>query len=358
MEQVSSLLTQKLEAMVEAADGILLDSKREAISTLFIYVILEQGRQKRMANAISHALQVSGMWIFIKPYTSMLFCGPSTPSMNSLIILLSPYIGWDDRYHSKCDVISWATAASAVPYTEEVGRDVVSALLQILIYDSLRPHIPPNIWTWLKKHSTLAPLYQPRHLQVTSSTVRYIRGLEDIEILNSFFILTWLEYNAIDCEDMMDLFKEDFCGIGMWGHRKDLLERLDGCSQSGRHSFRYKILRDRLLEVETEAANTLIRTLSELSFFYKYVDSSKRGCTQNHTPTSPVLCPSPAHDLSLHIVNVWLQRPVLLLPPHPFRSRHISLPSNCCVVVFGSGEGNYHTFRDSSDNKQFFPFRL
>ena len=311
MEQVSSLVTQKLEAMVKAADGILLDSKREAISTLVIYVILEQGRQKRMANAISHALQASLMWNFVEPYTPMLFCGPNTPSMNSLIILLSPYIGWDDKYHSKGDVISWAAAASAVPYTEEVGRDVVSALLQILIYDSLRPHIPPNIWTWLKKHSILAPPYLPRYMRITSSALRYIRGIGDIEIFKPFLLLAWSENNDIrgDDEDSMKvLLREDFCGIGMWGHRRDLIERLDrvleGFSQPDYYSFQYESLKNGLLELETEAAETLIRMLSELSFSYKYADSRKRGHTKNPAPPSLVLCPSPARDLSPHIINV------------------------------------------------------
>ena len=133
MEQVSSLLTQKLEAMVEAADDILFDYKCEALSMLFIYVILEQGWQKRMANAILQALKACRMvtWNYIRPYTPILFRGPNTPSMNSLIILSSPYIGWDDTYHNKDDVIRWAAAALTVPYTEEVGQDVVGALLQI-----------------------------------------------------------------------------------------------------------------------------------------------------------------------------------------------------------------------------------
>ena len=236
MEQVSSLVTQKLEV-----DGLIfLESKSEVISALFAYVILEQGRQKRMVNAISHAFQASDhmqhMWRYITPYASMLFCGPDTPSMNSLIILLSPHINWDDRYYSKGDIIRWAAAASAVPYTEEVGRDVVSALLQILMCDSLRPHIPTENWMLLKKHSTIPPPYQEPDMIITGTTVRYIRGLGDIEIL-SFLILAWSGRNIIDGQDhIMDLLKEDFCGIGMWGHRKDLVERLDrvleGCGWS------------------------------------------------------------------------------------------------------------------------------
>ena len=218
--------------MVEAADGVL-ESKCEAISALFGYAILERGQQQQMANAISHALQALDrrrgyVWDLVDPYTPILFCGPNTPSMDWLIILLSPYIFWDDKCRNKSYVIKWAAAASAVPYTEEVGRDVVSALLQIACYDSLRPHIPVEIWTWLKKPLTLPPLYRRRGIKTTRNTVHYIRGLGDIEIFKSFFILSWLEHNDVDDKDNMEnLLREDFCGIGMWGHRKDLIKRLD-----------------------------------------------------------------------------------------------------------------------------------
>ena len=276
MEQVSSLVTQKLEAMVEAADRRVLNSKREAISALLIYVILEQGRQQQMANAISYALQAmsgrSCKRYCVDSYTPMLFCGPNTPPMDSLVILLSPYIRWNDTYHSKGDVIRWAAAALTVPYTEEVGRDVVGVLLQISMYDSLRPHIPIEIWMWLKKHSTLPPLYRGRTIQITGGAVSYIRGLGDIEISKSFFILAWSQFNYInDSEDSTkNLLREDFCGIGMWSHRKDLVEQLDrileSCDPLGRLvSHSYEQMRDVLWEVETEATKTLIRMLPKLS---------------------------------------------------------------------------------------------
>ena len=308
-------------------DPFLLDSKYEAISTLFIYAILEQGQQQQVANSILPTLQALGprrmvAWDYIRPYTPTLFRGPNTPSMDSLIILLSPYIDWE-AYHSKNDIIRWAAAALAVPYTEEVGRDIVSALLQISMYDSLLPHIPLNIWMWLKRHSTLPPLYRGLWARITSSTVRYIRGLDDIQILKSFFILAWSGDNAIDCEDYMkDLLREDFCGIGMWGHRKDLVERLDGCSQMGCYSSQYRSLMNGLLEVETEAAKTLIRTLSELSFSISMLihatGNAHRIALHLHLCSAPPLPMTSPH----HVVNVWLHCHVLVLPPHPFRSSH------------------------------------
>ena len=289
---------QKLEAMVESTDGILLNSKREAISTLFFYVILERGRQKRMANSISHALRAMDSprrgWTdgldYIKPYTHMLFCGPNTPLMDSLIILLSPYIDWNDTYHRKGDVIRWAAAASAVPYTEEVGQDIVSALLQISMYDTLRPHIPIEIWTRLKNHSILPPLNQGRDIPISSNTLRYIRGLRNIEILKSFLILAWSQDTTIYPKIYVKDLLKDFCGIGMWGHRKDLIERLEHVltSRNRRGGYighrmtteyeRLQRLKSVLLEVETEAMNTLTRMLFKLSFLYKFTNAYSCEC--------------------------------------------------------------------------------
>jgi hypothetical protein len=257
--------------MVQAANLDLLVSKREAIPPLFIYVILEQGRQERMANAISRALQILECWEVISrrigPYTPMLFRGPNTPSMDLLIVTLSPYVGWCDQYHSENDVIRWVAAASAVPYTEKVGRDIVSVLLQIAFCDPLRPHIPVNLWAWLKGGLTSPPSYRQRYTIITNKAVRYIRGLGDIEIFKSLVLLPLSEHNCVLDEDYMeDSLREEFCGIGMWGHRKDIVERLERCSQYDFVATRISAgkLRDVLLEVETEAAKTLIRMLLKL----------------------------------------------------------------------------------------------
>ena len=229
-----------------------------------------------MANAILRAARaskmVSFMWYHIRPYTPLLFGAPNSPSTDSAIILLSPYIGWGDAIHSKDDVIRWASAASAVPYTEEVGRGVLGALLRISRCDSLRPHIPIEIWRWLNKHSTLPLSYQGPRVGVTGNTVRYIRGLGDIKIFKSYLLLAWSEHMHVDCfDEIRNSFEEDFCGIGMWGHRKDLTERLElvlgSLGQGDRLRVVYAKLRGSLVKVETEAMGTLIGTLLELTFF-------------------------------------------------------------------------------------------
>ena len=186
---------------------------------------------------------------------------------------------------SKDDVIMWAAAALAVPYTEEAGRDIASALVQIAYRDSLRPHIPIEIWTKLKEHSTLPPPYQVPGTRITTNAVCYIRGLGDIEIFRSYLLLARSDRcHVFDVHRIGDSFREDFCGIGMWGHRQDLIKRLDkvleDCKRGGDpvgRLFRrdeYQMLREELLEVETEATKTLIGTPCKLSLFNKYTDSA------------------------------------------------------------------------------------
>ena len=357
-----------------------------------------------MANSILrafHALEAHGgaIWYYIRPYTHILFRGPNTPSTDSLIIRLSPYIHWDDRYHSKGDVIRWAAAASAVPYTEEVGRDVVSALLQIACCNSLRPHVPLNIWTWLKKHSTLPPVYREQCMNITGNVVRYIRGLGDIEILKSFLLHSWSGGNFIVHAEhyMKDLLREDFCGIGMWGHRKDLVKLLgrilaprglgwatepstQGSRGSGAnlvHLTRegevssigsagttqtstqgslcvYGELRDILLEVEREAAKILIRMLPNFSFFHEYADSRKwdthRIALHLHLCSTPPLPMTSPRILSMFGSNALFS----FCHPIPSGLSTSPLSRNCCAIVFGSSEGNDHTFRDSSGDKPSF----
>ena len=106
---------------------------------------------------------------------SQVFLLSVVPSMNLVILLLSPYIPWNNALCSKGDVIRWAVAALAVPYTKEVGWDAVRSLLRSVCHSSLRPHIPIEILAWLKKHSTLPPPYQGLGIEITSETVRCAR---------------------------------------------------------------------------------------------------------------------------------------------------------------------------------------
>ena len=139
--------------MVEAGDPKVVMSKRKAINTLFPYAIfLEQNGQQGMTDAILRFARVSGsahsnhgkfMWCHIMLYISRLFEKRSPTSLNRAIALIAPFISWNGTLNNTIAVSMWAAAASAIPYTEEVGQNVVDALFQIAHLDLPRPHICP-----------------------------------------------------------------------------------------------------------------------------------------------------------------------------------------------------------------------
>ena len=152
--------------MIEAADPYLILCKRKAISALFPYVVyLARDGQQGMADTFLRVARASNsnyrefMWGCVGPYIVPLFGKPTTPSLDSIIILVSHHVPWDSSRVDKDTVARWAAATSAIPYTEEVGQGVVDALLQISYFDSLRPHIPIGIWAWLKRRPSPLPVY-------------------------------------------------------------------------------------------------------------------------------------------------------------------------------------------------------
>ena len=146
-----------------------------------------------MVNAIScavMALKSSGyVWHHIRQYVAELFNEPRSPSLEQAIALVSPLVRWDNVLHGEDEVVRWAEAASAIPYAKEVGQNVVDTLLQIAYVESLRPHIPIEIWACLKKRPMLPPKCRGRSQVTASSAVRNIREHGDIEILKSYFHL-------------------------------------------------------------------------------------------------------------------------------------------------------------------------
>lgn len=294
MELALSLITRKLETMVEAADPNQILLKRKAISALLPYVIhLDHGEQQRMVDAISCAIDTSDsgafVWHFVKPHITMLFNKPSPPYQSQVVTLASPYLGWDDSVHDETTVTRWAAAALAVPYTERVGQSVVDALLQIAFIDSLRPYIPIDLWAWLKRQPSLPPECRGREVGTEPDVVNYVRGLGDIEILQSY-LLMWSEWDFLydsGFMEMQTIVREDFSGIGMWSNRADLIDRLGFVltqfdrglgylkqyrPRIGEHDIQwakeqYREMEEVLLEVDREAANILTRTSSTLILF-------------------------------------------------------------------------------------------
>ena len=216
----------------------------------------------------------------------------SPPSLDWVITFLSPHaLSHTEQYDGNM-VTRWAKAASEISYMEEVGQTVVYALLYIASVDSLRSHIPINIWTWLGKRPSLPPECLGRSRGSSGEVVRQIRTLGDIEILKSYLLLVWSEWDHTDNQEsgglveMQVSIREDFSGIGMWHHRQGLIKRLDhvlgklngGLDDPKQHKpsleddhisraeAQYNELKRVLLEVDAEATNGLARKLPRLIF--------------------------------------------------------------------------------------------
>lgn len=240
-----------------------------------------------MFNAISHlpSKSASGrfMWHRIEPYLPTLFDEPDCPSMDQAIILASPHAVWTDPSYTQNSVARWAAAALTIPYSEEVGRNVVDALLKIAYVHSLRPHIPIEIWAWLKRRPFLPPVCKGRYWGTTSHIVDHIRNLGDVEILKSYFLLVWSEWDFLHPSGWAEAqisIKEDFSEIGMWRHREELIKHLDHVLEQlergleyfqqhkpefdegyiQRRSGEYGQLKKVLLRVDRKAMKQLFRT--------------------------------------------------------------------------------------------------
>ena len=265
-----------------------------AIATLFPYAVrLEQSGKPEMADAIFRLFgayeEAELRWSHIQTHIASFFYKSIPPSLNRVIILTLPYIGRDVYADPRTVVSRWIAAASAVPYSE-VDQNMTEALLMVSYDESMRPHIPVNVWAWLNKRSFLPPTSRGRSLASRDHVVRHIRKLGDIEILKSYFLLVWSEWesNYENCvmETEMSI-REDFSGIGMQGHRGDLIRRLDfihgeldrGFAHFSQHQQQingdtiqmrekqYRRLKDALLAVDKIALETLTSKPPRLTFF-------------------------------------------------------------------------------------------
>ena len=280
LEEVSLLITNKLEAMVETADPGPIFSKRKTISALFPYVVrLERGGQQDMVRAFARIARIGKFEEIVWRRTRL----------DQIITLALPHEPWGAEPHDEIVVAKWALAASVTPYTEDVSLSVVDLLLHTAAVDSLRPLIPAGIWTWLKRRPSL-PSRSLGWLGATNGdVVRRIRGLGDIEVLEGYLLLVWSERNCVESlgqdhvggrsglAEMQVSIREDFSGVGMGLHRENLIHRLDrvleqlGLGHLGNDrpdidedfiqtaTEQYEELRRVLLEVDREVVNTLAR---------------------------------------------------------------------------------------------------
>jgi hypothetical protein len=217
--------------MAEGEARDLLWYKRKAITSLFPYAVLqERDGQPEMLDTFLHAVRASRKGWFMqycaKKITSTLLSKASPRA----IILASSHIPWHFSTDKGDLVQRWTAAASGVPYTEESAQNVVDTLLQIASDDKLSPHITVDIWSWLTKRPSLPPICRGRSIGTHPRVIKAVRALKDIEILKSYFLLVWSEWDFIQFRGTNEICAsicKDFGGIGMGHHRADLIQRLD-----------------------------------------------------------------------------------------------------------------------------------
>ena len=216
--------------MAEAEDHRSLKSKHIAITALLPYAVWqERDGQSEMFDTILHAARASRMlpymvWYCVDQFFSTLFSEASPRA----IVLASPHIHWG-LLTDRGDLVQWwAATASIVPYTDEVAQSVVNTLLHIASEHRLIQHIPADVWSWLTKWPSLPPICLGRRLGTQARVVKVVRGLRDIEVLKSYLLLVWSEWDIpIGSEEICTSIREDFGGIGMGHHRADLIQRLN-----------------------------------------------------------------------------------------------------------------------------------
>ena len=275
-------------------------------------------------------------------------------TLNRTIKLVSTNALWYPLIFDGTLVTRWAAAALAAPYTVEVGRHVVDALLQIASLESLQSFIPIGVWALLKKGPPLPPVCMGRSRGTMDCVVRGVRGLGDLEILKSYFLLVWSEWNIISSEGLTNMrasIREDFGGIGTGHHREDLIERLDhilGQLDPGSEYFKqrrswidkdpqrtrrqYQELKEILLEVDREATEILTSTPSR--------------------PTNILnsLIPAGIYRIPLNV----LLCPPALMPVNPRLQRSLRTPILCRTRVH---HGRTPNLQASSPNQPFKPTR-
>ena len=233
-DEVSRFIIERLEAAIASGDGCRTASECKAISALLPYVAWQERHGKYVTlDAMSRIVGASEAptWNHVVP---TLFNGSSPQTT----LLASHHTNWltltwgDKPLTSGHEnmISQWATAVSAVPYTEEVGQSVANALLRIASTGVLQPHIPIDVWAWLEKVPSLPPKCVGRIEGGEGHVVHYVRALGDIKILKSYLLLIWSEWEspvADGVSEMCTSIRSDFSGIGMRDHRKDLIKRLD-----------------------------------------------------------------------------------------------------------------------------------
>ena len=322
VETISGLIGQKLESMVETNDPYsgLIFPKRKAIWALLPHtVFLGQCLWGKMLTETIHTGDCSQtarlLNRYVTPFVTTLLDKPSSRLLDRAVLLASPHIPslwwfWDNSRVSRWNAIALnflRGAGEDAVSVDVVGKRAVSdvvvsesvadMLLQIAWDETLRPQILDETWAWLKKPLALPVLSQGREDGTTRGIVRHIRGLGDIKILKSYFLLVWSEWDHLYDEGVREMeisIREDFGGVERLCDREELIERLDqvlaqlilGPAHLKQHLppwkwdrydigtavSQYSSLRETLLDVHGVHKNVLLRTFLSLTLFGMHIN--------------------------------------------------------------------------------------
>lgn len=188
-----------------------------------------------MLEIFFRAARSSGQWGFIwhrvRPHIATLLGEENSARSKRAMIHAFPHIPWGKFANSQHFIGLWAAAAaSAIPYTLEIGQSVVDALLHIASQDPLRPHIPVGMWSWLNRQPPFPLVCWGRFRDTQRNVVQTVRELGDTQILKTYMLLVWSEWDYfgfVGLHEMCTAIQEDFRGVGMGDDRQDLLQHLD-----------------------------------------------------------------------------------------------------------------------------------
>jgi len=182
-------------------------------------------------NAFLHAANASRsygfLWHCVQPFMKTLLNDASNVSLKRTAMLVSSYITWH-RQDFQGLVQAWVATASAIPKEKEVAPSVVDALLQMTYYKLLPPGNYGDVWSWLTLRPSLPPICWGRRLGSHPHVMGQVRGLKDIEILKSYLLVVWSEWDSLlDSSTMCEWIREEFSGVEANSHRAELVQRLD-----------------------------------------------------------------------------------------------------------------------------------
>jgi len=284
MDEISDMITRKLETVIRDADPYTLGHRGTAVTAFLPYAVRQEQNGRR--GALDALLRVKNvtkpshfMEPWVEPFVAALLNEEGPISAKRAAILASSHMPWVHFTNGERLVQLWASAVLAVPYTEKIGQIVTDALLKIA-GSPLLPYIPSGMWLWLGKRPSLPPDCAERRWGSAEEVVRTVRVLGNVGTLTLYLLLVWSEWDyVLGLEEMCVSIREVLGGIWMGRHREDLSRRLDhilgqldlgleylrqskpGLSEDGiqRMKAEYGRLKEVLLEVDRGVTGTLIR---------------------------------------------------------------------------------------------------